>query len=122
MSIGRSVALVTTATAQTVVEALADSTANAADDASNEEEDYDGEDDPDPEDGAALSGHAAEVDVSDGGVHAGALVTIGNNVETGAVHDAHSTPKLLEETLHFLLSIVGCLVDVVIDVQQVSVG
>ena len=107
-----------------LVETLADSTADAADDSSDEEEGDGGDDDPDPEDGTAFSGETTEVDAqaTNSGVNVRVLVTIGDNVKTSAVLDTDSSPPLLEETLHLLLSIVGSLVDIIIDIQEMSVG
>lgn len=121
MSVGWSVSLVSAAATQTVVKTLADATANATDDASNQEESDDGDNDPDPEDGTTFSGQTSSVEASKWSVNISLLVTIGNRLETSTVLDTDATPPLLEEALHFSLSIVGSLVDIIIYIQKVPV-
>lgn len=122
MSVGWGVALVSAAATQTVVETFADSTANAADDASNQEEDNCSNDSPDPPLGTAFSGNSSKVDASKRCVHGSVLVAVGHHIKTSTVLNTHSSPPPLEEPLNLFLGIVGSLVDVIIDVQEVPVG
>ena len=117
MGVGRSVALVPAAAAQTLVEAGADPAADTADAGADQQQHEDGEDDPHPEHGPALPVHRQGAQGRRG---AGSLVAEGHGLQAHVVLHTNSSVEFVHESLELFLGVVDSIVDVILSVQQVS--
>ena len=112
-SVSRSVALVPAAAAEAPVQTLAQATDDAADAAAHEDETDAGEDEPDPDVGAALSVHSNQTLVG---------VAVGDVGQAVVVNEALLSPEGGEEPINLIFGITESFVDVVLGVEQLSGG
>jgi len=115
MSICWSVSLIPAAAAQTIVETFAESTANAADTCTEEEEDDGSQDKPDPEVRSTLTINCQRSQELFG--DSSILVAVGNIFHTLVISHTLSSPKLLHKSLQFLIYFIEGFIDVIVSIS-----